>query len=278
MKRGGLLIALFAAWAVEWICGFTIGVSAIDGAIGLTLLAGYGYFVINSRRQLSRTVHASTWMLAIVAVAIARAVWAGWWYRGNGLIIAIERVSPPARELAAREGVNNAVVDAIATSFAIGFGYGFVGAIEAVLAAVFGWIGDLVHGDRTPARVGFVPRLAVVALHLPVYAVLSMIGLGALAGLAAGFGQGAHADVPRALLVAVVAVGLACCALATVHVLCLRALRDGGLLARAFLAGTGVLAAVGLAIAAWPSPKAIAVAVLWCGVQLAAIRWARPTG
>jgi hypothetical protein len=277
MKRtGGLAIALFVAWVLEWVSGFGTGVSSIDLVIAVAWLVGCGYFVIASRARLSRTAHAVAWMLAIVAITIVRALWVGWWNRGDGILAEIARTMPPPDDLGSPTDL--AFADAIVTSIVIGFVYGLLGAVEAVLVAVFGWIGDLADAKRTPPQVAFLPRLAVVVLQLPVYAIVTAVGLGAVAGVAAGFGQaGSQVVLAGDNIAPVVATGVACCAVATLHVLCLRALDQGSRLVRAFLGCAGVVVAVAVAVIAWPNLRAIVVTAIWCVAQLAALRWARPT-
>jgi hypothetical protein len=274
-KTSGLALVLFLAWIIEWITGFNTGVTVIDRVIGLASLAAYGYFVINSREKLSRSAHAIVWMLAIIAIAIVRALLLGWWLRGDGLMMEIARMAPAPHDLGDKADL--ALADAIFTSCLLGFVYGVAGAAESMLASVFGWIGDLLQ-DRTPSRVPFLPRLAVVVLHMPLYCIVCSIGLGALAGIAAGFGQsGAHVIAAGGVLAAVIAVGIAGCVIATVQVICLRALVDGGRLPRLLLGGFSVVAYLALVVMTWPSLRVIVVATIWCGAQLAALRWARPS-
>jgi hypothetical protein len=144
-----------------------------------------------------------------------------------------------------------------------GVAVGLVGAVEAAIIGVMIWIGDVVRPAANLPRTPFLARLALVILQVPIFVVAMLYGL-ALVG-----GGAAHTSAIA------LGAGALVWALAVLHLDCLLALARGRWMTRAVLVLYAIAAAAVVFLDDVSVLRGIATAV-WLGLQLAAIRAARP--
>ncbi len=272
--------ALFVLWLLEWIAGVSAHLGPLAGAIGLLWLGGLVVFVFATRRRGRPALHTWGWMFAVLVVAAARALWLG--DAGLRPFTEVLRDADPRLVAAFVVHPEFTVADAVATSAAHGLAFGLAGLVEATIIAATSGLADLLGGRREPARVGLLPRLAVTLLQAPVF--LALMGLG-LATLAGALGTLAHPDASaaspkvdlRESMALLALLGGVAWTLAVLHLRRLEQIARGGRTNHWVLGAFALAAALAVAFASGPSPGGLACALAWLVLQLAALRWARPT-
>lgn len=279
-QRRALKAGLFGLWILEWILGWSSWLGPLEGIIEVVWFLGLAYFVLESRSgRLPRALHTWGWMGAVLGIVVLRALWVG----DEGLLFFSELAREAGEAgwepvLARGEWI---AVDSLATSMILGLAIGALGLMEAAIIAAMSRVGDLFRERAEAPRVGLLPRLAVTLLQAPIFLGLMGVGLTAVAG---AFGADAHPgrDAGRpevdtaGLLWIVRGVGLGAWVLAVVHLRRLEALAAGGAVTRLLLGLFALAAAAAWIVAAGLDLGSLALALLWLGLQIAAIRWARP--
>src|SRR5580704_4002179 len=266
-KRGAIAIAA-ALWLLEWVTGWSAHLGdTLGSVIGLVWLVMFGYFVVVSRQgKIPRALHTWGWMTAVLVVSVARAWWIGVSAERSHVFAELAAHFPGIPPIDPQERkVEIAIVDALFSVVAVGFVVGLVGAFEASIIGVTSWFADRFRADREPPRVGLVSRLAIMVLQAPIFVGVMAIGLAAVGGA-------------TDLAPGIAGFGVAVWALATFHLGRLYALARGGLVNRVVLAAFGIAAVVALVAFGARSVSAVVTLVVWLGLQLVAIRFARPRG
>jgi|HubBroStandDraft_6_1064221.scaffolds.fasta_scaffold133254_3 hypothetical protein len=282
-KRGAIAIAA-ALWLLEWVTGWSAHLGdTLGSVIGLVWLVMFGYFVVVSRQgKIPRALHTWGWMTAVLVVSVARAWWIGVSAERSHVFAELAAHFPGIPPIDPQERkVEIAIVDALFSVVAVGFVVGLVGAFEASIIGVTSWFADRFRADREPPRVGLVSRLAIMVLQAPIFVGVMAIGLAAVGGATDLATHATRPDTPetvRALAPGIAGFGVAVWALATFHLGRLYALARGGLVNRVVLAAFGIAAVVALVAFGARSVSAVVTLVVWLGLQLVAIRFARPRG
>ncbi|MEZ4382565.1 MAG: hypothetical protein R3A79_14605 [Nannocystaceae bacterium] len=275
-RRLAWKIALFALWLVEWVYPWSSLLGPLEGVVEVLWWLGLAYFVLESRTGRAPTiVHTWAWMSAVLVISVLRA----WVLGAEGLMLfrrMLEDAGEPASALLELPGM--AADDALLTSLMLGLLIGVAGAFEAAVIGAMSWVGDLFRERREAARVPLAPRLAVILLQAPIAAALVCVGLAAIAG---AIGNTAHPEsaVPgwqEEMMLVLLGGGAAAWFFGVVLVRRLSALASGGRLSRLLLALFAVFGAAGVALWGGLRVGPVVFALVWAGLQLAAIRWARP--
>jgi hypothetical protein len=279
MSRRAAFAIVLVVWAVFWMCGWitAFGTGTVGKTVSIGWLLMFGYLVVETRAaRVPRSVHLIGWMTALLLVTMVKA----WRFDPTAEPALFQTWFQQQPQLFANDSMtahDRAAMDAILGSVLAGIGLGLGGALEMLVIAIATWIGGLLRPDREPARVDWVPRLVVIVLQLPLLLALAAAGFGLVGG---GTTYLVH-DVPLSPALrgedapAIWALGAGLWALAVFQLDRWFALARGAWWTRGALALLAVAATAGV-LASGAGIAADVATLVWCALQLLALRWARP--